>query len=980
MYMSNGPFQNKLEEMGVTILAYDDRDTSFTARVTPDTINKIADLDFVQFIAPELTLRLMHDKSTPDVGADYIRPPSSSYDGTDVCVGIIDSGVETAHQDISPPDADGKSWVGGSAFDDPHGHGTHVAGTIMGNGGANGAYKGIAEDSKLKSCRVTYWNGFKWVAGDSDGNGQHDFLDAMDWLALYSADIVHCSIGHTFDCGEGDSKGTDKWSIWADTNVYYCGQIYVGAAGNGGDTCGDCSIVAPACAKNVITVGAVKDYGYESVDDITSESSRGPTDDGRIKPDLVAPGEFITSCDASDNDGYIIYSGTSQSAPHVTGAIATLLEHYPELKGHPDRVKAVLMSSALLHGGTPGSNPVNTYGLGKINIFRTHWCAPDWKSGWRYGSLPSDKSWGYFDLTIPSGTDRLVLVLTWVEPPAPLYDEHAVLNDLDLYLDRAPFSGDGNSGEWQSISGCDNVEYIIVENPAADTYRVKVRAFDITTGDSQEYAVGYSIIKGDPTPTISMDTYSSDTYVKPDEVFRVSTDVTASDYIASGVAAKLMGNLPAGVTIESMRITREDGGTTIYPGNRDELTLGDIIQAAGGRTLEWDLKSSTEGTKTIWTYATSDNAGDASDYTTVYVDDTNPSKPTTTSSTHPDEDEWYDDDDPSFVWETPLDQSGIDGYSYALDHSGSTTPDETIDTTGNSESYIDLSDDIWYFHVRAKDNVGNWGSTDHYRVKIDTADPEGWQNFAPADWVADQTPDCTIEAKDITAGLDISTACYKYSKDDGSAWSVWISASSTGSDGTTSYQTITADSVPFNLDSGTQNTIKFMIDDAVGNTGESDEYTVKIDAADPSAPVISSSTHPDEDEWYTNNDPSFTWTTPSDTSGISCYSYIFDQSVTTTPDITCEPAGNSKAYTDVTDGIWYFHLRAKDNAGNWGSADHYMVKLGSGEASTTDAAIALRIAADSREYDSRWDVSGDGSVTSLDALMILQAAAGNIGR
>jgi len=73
----------------------------------------------------------------------------------------------------------------------------------------------------------------------------------------------------------------------------------------------------------------------------------------------------------------------------------------------------------------------------------------------------------------------------------------------------------------------------------------------------------------------------------------------------------------------------------------------------------------------------------------------------------------------------------------------------------------------------------------------------------------------------------------------------WLSASSTGSDGTTSYQTITAGAVPFNRDSGMQNKIKFKIDDVVGNTSESDEYTVNIDAADPTAPMISSPTNMD---------------------------------------------------------------------------------------------------------------------------------------
>ena len=69
--------------------------------------------------------------------------------------------------------------------------------------------------------------------------------------------------------------------------------------------------------------------------------------------------------------------------------------------------------------------------------------------------------------------------------------------------------------------------------------------------------------------------------------------------------------------------------------------------------------------------------------------------------------------------------------------------------------------------------------------------------------------------------------------------------SSAGSGGATSYQVVTAGSVPFNQDSGTQNKVKFKIDNVTGNTGESGEYTVKIDATDPLATVISSSTHPD---------------------------------------------------------------------------------------------------------------------------------------
>jgi len=146
--------------------------------------------------------------------------------------------------------------------------------------------------------------------------------------------------------------------------------------------------------------------------------------------------------------------------------------------------------------------------------------------------------------------------------------------------------------------------------------------------------------------------------------------------------------------------------------------------------------------------------------------------------------------------------------------------------------------------VIAVDDLGASSDDTDGSFIVDNVAPHHWRDFSPTDWVADQTPDCTIEVKDNTAGLNVSTACYKYSTDGGSSWSGWRSASCTGSDGTTSYQTITASTVSFNLDSGTQNMIKFKIDDAAQSTGESDEYTVRIDAADPPAPVISSPTHP----------------------------------------------------------------------------------------------------------------------------------------
>jgi parallel beta-helix repeat protein len=139
---------------------------------------------------------------------------------------------------------------------------------------------------------------------------------------------------------------------------------------------------------------------------------------------------------------------------------------------------------------------------------------------------------------------------------------------------------------------------------------------------------------------------------------------------------------------------------------------------------------------------------------------------------------------------------------------------------------------------KIKDMGGNTGYSGVYTVKIDARPPGSWMGFSPAGWTNESTPDCSIWAKDsLYSGMDVSTAYYKYSTNGGSTWSGWNSASCTGSDGTTDYQTITASSVPFNQDSSWKNKIQFKITDMAGNTGYSSSYTVEIDATPPSASI-----------------------------------------------------------------------------------------------------------------------------------------------
>ena len=113
-----------------------------------------------------------------------------------------------------------------------------------------------------------------------------------------------------------------------------------------------------------------------------------------------------------------------------------------------------------------------------------------------------------------------------------------------------------------------------------------------------------------------------------------------------------------------------------------------------------------------------------------------PAAPALSSGTHPSENVWYSHDSPRFDWTEPVDPSGISGYSFWLNHLPATEPDTLSDGTSTSVNFSGLADGIWYFHCRARDGAGNWGSSSHYQIKIDTEAPpppvnvtvipEGW--------------------------------------------------------------------------------------------------------------------------------------------------------------------------------------------------------------------------------------------------------------
>ena len=517
--------------------------------------------------------------------------------------------------------------------------------------------------------------------------------------------------------------------------------------------------------------------------------------------------------------------------------------------------------------------------------------------------------------------------------------------------------------------GLQNQNLVTALNEGQDILNDYLYNKGITTGQSVSYYSPYqtqldnelhNIGQDYPIPIISASEYETEINVgKTDWVkFTVTNDGTEhTDWwgiqVRVGDGLELVqhssypwdqGNMCNSKAAEWYKTNRLD------PGESDYIRVGIKGKTAGSRVVKYTAWMHDPDEQPQWVQYAHPYYGEAcnreyAEYGVIVSqpDVTPPPPPVISSSTHPNENTWYANNDPSFTWTTPSDPSGIACYSYTIDHFSSIAPDTTCEPAGNSKSYTNKADGTWYFHVRAKDGAENWGSADHYRVKIDTANPPAptiSSSTHPNEntWYANNDPSFTWTTPSDTSGI----AGYSYTLDHSSSTTPDTSVDTTGN--SASYSNKADGTWYFHV----------RAKDNAGNWGSADHYRVKIDTANPPAPTISSSTHPNENTWYANNDPSFTWTTPSDTSGIAGYSYTLDHSSSTTPDTSVDTTGNSKSYSNKADGTWYFHVRAKDNAGNWGSADHYRVKIDTANPSVT---------ANSPDGGENWKVGSQHAIT-----------------
>lgn len=329
------------------------------------------------WLEPSLIFYPLLDESVPAIRADAVWS-EFGLRGENTTIAIVDTGIDAQHESLDDldddPETDDPKVIGfydarsGQRGEkeplDAHGHGSHVSGIAAGTGGADGTYVGVAPQAYLVGVLV----------GDGSGIAMADLLDGIDWVIAnkdrFSIDVMSMSLGGVFVIPGATNDGSSAASQAADAAVE-AGIVTTIAVGNGNlqVAAHAGSVSAPGDSFRAITVGSVNNDGYRAI-----SSSRGPTGDGRIKPDVMAPGVGIMSVDRNTGNGYTAMSGTSMACPHVAGLAALMLQGNPALA--PDDVvgpiKQVMHETSRHEWGDQPDppelySPNNQYGWGTVD-------------------------------------------------------------------------------------------------------------------------------------------------------------------------------------------------------------------------------------------------------------------------------------------------------------------------------------------------------------------------------------------------------------------------------------------------------------------------------------------------------------------------------------------------------------------------------------------------------------------------------------
>ncbi|QRG65326.1 S8 family serine peptidase [Brevibacillus choshinensis] len=467
----------------------DDAKHISVATMSGQDLEEVIQSEDVIAVVPVPENKLHNDVAAAIIHADELA--SSGYTGEGQIVGVADTGLDTGREESMHPDFQGQIknlYAIGRAGDpsDQHGHGTHVAGSILGTGAASdGKYKGMAPKAKLVFHAIESEEGLK--------------TDVKTILSQAYEDGARI---HSDSWGDDDNGEYSLTSFLFDQFLWeHPDMTALVAAGNDGKK-GYQSIGSPATAKNVIAVGATEndrpDLGTESndIDDVWKFSSRGLTSDGRIKPDLVAPGTSIISTrsalapsknfDQRVDNRYAYMTGTSMATAIMAGGVAQIrqfLDERGEKEPSGALLKAILLSSA-----EELDEDMRLQGYGRANL--THAIETSYKDE-KKGIKTRDKV--KYSVKVTDDSKPLAITLAWTDYPSALVAKRALVNDLNLTV-TTPSGEKLNGNDFfeapydDEVDNLNNVEQIWIKEPEKGIYTVTVQGYNIPKGP-QPYAL-----------------------------------------------------------------------------------------------------------------------------------------------------------------------------------------------------------------------------------------------------------------------------------------------------------------------------------------------------------------------------------------------------------------------------------------------------------------------------------------------------------
>lgn len=443
---------------------------SFAMQIAPETVATLAAEDEVVWIeaGPE-PMQLTLNNGRADHYVDEVQQLDLSENiiiyrgltGKDINIGIFDSGVTS--DTYTHPGLDGRLLT---TFNDNNGHGTHVAGIAAGNGADsnNLIWRGMAPEAGI--LPYGSWNAY-WM---------------NQALNTHNMDVSNHSYGH--GCGGYTAKNAAVDKLVRGDERYnetaLPTHIYVGTAGNQGSSAQYCRTVTFASgatdstsglrgyyaitnnAKNAVIVGALVPGGNLA---LGSYSSRGPTWDGRIKPDITAVGSMMSTRHilGPNDESYVSKGGTSMAAPAVAGIVALMLEQYEISFPNAERplpalIKALLLQTAIDLTHVPTDPGYTAYGWNEIDSGEeiVYHPGPDFATGYgavnadravaavagnafRTGTVSPDNLVAEFPVSVSSSQTEIKFTLAWDDEEgdatsATRMNTPELVNDLDLVL------------------------------------------------------------------------------------------------------------------------------------------------------------------------------------------------------------------------------------------------------------------------------------------------------------------------------------------------------------------------------------------------------------------------------------------------------------------------------------------------------------------------------------------------------------------